>query len=1320
MSGLQPYSAAGGVSRGTPAHAAVPAQPPPFQRLQFGGRRLLGGCVAWDRASGLLAVELQAEDSSRPGGGAAVAASVAILDPQAPETHFVVHVPARSGAEAGEGLAALLWSPPSTRHMLLAVTSSGVGYQWTMDDPGPAAATKGITAEQGAAAAATGAGAAGAAGATAAGGTRGIGRGGSGSRKGRGVCQAPCVNQWFGRLAFRFQLPADLPGASQQLRPSAASSGGSAEVEEGQRQFAARRQRQRLLCCRVLEASAAAAAWDVGAALPVAGTAPPAAEVVAFYQQKGLEQAFAPAAAAAAAAAAALAPGQPDQLPLHWLRPGLLCVAAVTCSGQLLLACRGRGSSAAQSGSEQSGSGGSNSSGSQGWAVAAPVQLPLPPPPPSSLSADGPVGEAAASSRLLLAADVAAAATGGLLVAASVSSGGAAGVGSGGGAESQQQQEVLLFEVTGPPAAVKAAAPGQQQHQAARLSLPDSPIAAGAAALSLTFLPGGDASGSSSRLLIVASKGGSGGDSGNGGGGSNSGGGGSATTARLLTCTSSGRALNGGLHSWQLDAGPEELLCAAAAPAATCTACCPDSGSLAVLLPGGGHLLRLHTGSRGSFAGNPSGGVARDGQPITAMPPHGALGPPTGLAVSPHGLFAAVAAAGGSAVLLLPLLQQPEQEGAVEQFMLQLAKRCCVSLLAGTSGSSSGWDLATTAAAACGRWGHQGLQASGGERCTAAVCAAQASTPNYCSEHTLSSCASLCPPPTPPHHVLGPLSPAPPQFTQQVVDAAVQAVREEARPQYAAAWGRLKAALLVAAAGASPAAAADFNASSVRADAAARDWMATAADVFEQHLPDKGSRAVAASKGAAALGAEDRAGLLKMMPARYWGVWAADFSCYLTRCLLFWLKLKQKGPAKPSAATAAACDAFTAQQNASTDCLPCIRLLSDAEFYRSFSRLVNATNQLQRVLFVLHGGTKQRSNFTMLIEASRAVSLIPLPPDAPHPSCPQQLQLVQDMAVLLKALYAAFKQAQSEQASGAASGGLGTDTHPAGYAGAWTLVCGQPACTVHWKAVAGALQKLKQQGSSNLLDRVRQHWKQQAATEEGESVEALLDAAAQLGLLASPKQAGSSGGGGNGGNGTASRRSAAAAQPGDGNDAAAAAAAARLLQMRAVALAAAEVGHEVWEGAGQPPLPAPRAADSFWGLEQQEEGEPGGEEERRDRQRQQLSQAERNNQAERWPGAAAAARCQAWERDRNLALGVPAAAGMGDGAAAVFEGSLDVLTGRPLTWDVGISHACADGGGATAELQRAALTPGGLEGWQAAFAVASPLGGQRWKRLRLE
>lgn len=93
-----------------------------------------------------------------------------------------------------------------------------------------------------------------------------------------------------------------------------------------------------------------------------------------------------------------------------------------------------------------------------------------------------------------------------------------------------------------------------------------------------------------------------------------------------------------------------------------------------------------------------------------------------------------------------------------------------------------------------------------------------------------------------------PCSPAPLQFTQQVVDAAVQAVRDDARPQYAAAWGRLKAALLAAAAGASPAAAADFNATSVRADAAARDWMATAADVFEQHLPDKGSRAVAASK----------------------------------------------------------------------------------------------------------------------------------------------------------------------------------------------------------------------------------------------------------------------------------------------------------------------------------------------------------------------------------------------------------------------------------------------------------------------------------------
>ena len=51
-------------------------------REHEGGQRL-GGCVAWDLASGLLAVELIAGREPATGGGEA--ASVAILDPQAPE-----------------------------------------------------------------------------------------------------------------------------------------------------------------------------------------------------------------------------------------------------------------------------------------------------------------------------------------------------------------------------------------------------------------------------------------------------------------------------------------------------------------------------------------------------------------------------------------------------------------------------------------------------------------------------------------------------------------------------------------------------------------------------------------------------------------------------------------------------------------------------------------------------------------------------------------------------------------------------------------------------------------------------------------------------------------------------------------------------------------------------------------------------------------------------------------------------------------------------------------------------------------------------------
>ena len=47
-------------------------------RLQLAGGQRLGGCVAWDGASGLLAAELLAPEGSRT-------VPVAILDPQAPE-----------------------------------------------------------------------------------------------------------------------------------------------------------------------------------------------------------------------------------------------------------------------------------------------------------------------------------------------------------------------------------------------------------------------------------------------------------------------------------------------------------------------------------------------------------------------------------------------------------------------------------------------------------------------------------------------------------------------------------------------------------------------------------------------------------------------------------------------------------------------------------------------------------------------------------------------------------------------------------------------------------------------------------------------------------------------------------------------------------------------------------------------------------------------------------------------------------------------------------------------------------------------------------
>jgi hypothetical protein len=80
-----PSAPAGQAAGGQPTCGVPPAQwRPPHAgtvRLQFTDRQRLGGCVAWDRASGLLAIELQA--SAEDGSGDA--AAVAILDPQAPE-----------------------------------------------------------------------------------------------------------------------------------------------------------------------------------------------------------------------------------------------------------------------------------------------------------------------------------------------------------------------------------------------------------------------------------------------------------------------------------------------------------------------------------------------------------------------------------------------------------------------------------------------------------------------------------------------------------------------------------------------------------------------------------------------------------------------------------------------------------------------------------------------------------------------------------------------------------------------------------------------------------------------------------------------------------------------------------------------------------------------------------------------------------------------------------------------------------------------------------------------------------------------------------
>jgi hypothetical protein len=70
---------AGGGSGGAAAAAAGEAG---SVRLQFAAGQRLGGCLAWDRASGLLAAELQPNSTGFGDNGSI---PVAIVDPQSPE-----------------------------------------------------------------------------------------------------------------------------------------------------------------------------------------------------------------------------------------------------------------------------------------------------------------------------------------------------------------------------------------------------------------------------------------------------------------------------------------------------------------------------------------------------------------------------------------------------------------------------------------------------------------------------------------------------------------------------------------------------------------------------------------------------------------------------------------------------------------------------------------------------------------------------------------------------------------------------------------------------------------------------------------------------------------------------------------------------------------------------------------------------------------------------------------------------------------------------------------------------------------------------------
>ncbi|KAL4431487.1 hypothetical protein ABPG75_006743 [Micractinium tetrahymenae] len=1113
--------------------AAAPAPPveaePGSVRLQFAGGQRLGGCMAWDRCSGLLAVELQ------PAPGAAAGGSIraAILDPQAPESHFVAIVPA---ASPGEGLAGLAWSPPGCRRLLLTVTTTGRAFAWSMEPPATAAAEAAAAGDEG------------------------------------GGGHVPCINRWYGQLAF--ELPLQRTGALSE-EPSLGFYGEAAAGSSG---AASTQQPQRLLCCCFLEPpGAAAAAWDTAVAPPYADRPMPAADVVSFYRQRGLEQAVVPPQPPQSPGAAS------QQLPLHWLRPGLLCFAAVTSGGQLLLACSGRGV------------GGAGAAAGDSWVLAPRVQL---------------LGAAGGSQ--LAHADVAAASgTASLLVAVAMTA-------AAGGA-----QQAQLFEVAGPPppllgpqgSALQLPPQQQQQQRAARIVLPPSAVPPGATPLSLAFLPGQAAAGSGARVLLTFA----------GAGG---------THATVLTCSSSGGVSGGsvGLHTWQVRAGSAASLHSEHLPAALAAAC-QDGTAAAVLLPGATRLLCLscQTGSDGSGGATCAVSQARPAAQLPLAFPAADSATSdaaaqqqqqraAGLAVSPHGLLAAVAAPGSSGLLLASLVRLPSRAAELEGYMLELGKRCCCALLTATA-AAAWWDLCACAAAVARQWGHQHLQ-----------------------------------------------------VTQQLVDAAVAAARPESRQRLVIMWARLKSCLLSAAAAAHPAAAADCLAAAVQVDAAAKEWLATAADVFDQHLPDSAALKAAMAKGSAALNSESRAALVRMLPARYWAMWAGAFAQYLVRCLHAWVKAKQReqqqgvawpGAPPPASSQGGPAHHFAAAQNSLADCVPCIRLLSDFQFYRSFGRLVSSVHQLTRVLNHLHRTNSKPNNFTIML---------------------QQLQLLQEAATLLKHLHESYAKAKQAAESSIGSGGEGEAAAAAagsagalpGYGGVWTLLYAAPAPALSTGAVVAALNALRQQqGGSALLRGVPAAAEAAPggkAGEGGQSPRALLAAAVPLGLLPAARASGS------------------------GHIALSG-----LLLQRDVALASAAAG----DAAGSVPLPPPAAAPDWaaWaGWAARDDGWAGG------------SGLSSHGGAAGEPAAGAAAVQRQWEAERSAALGLPPG---GSDDPLAYQESRDVLTGRPLSWEYPILYAAADGSCATAELQPEAFTPGSASGWQAAYAAAAPVGGQAWKRLRV-